>query len=71
MYEAGLQTWYKRDKAALFSAYRDVASCESSDKTRLELRVELVTYEMCSGTVKNELGQLLDEVTLDVVESGE
>ena len=71
MYEAGLQTWYKRDKAALFSAYRDVASCENSDKTQLEIRVELVTYEMCSGTVKNELGQLLDEATLDVVESGE
>lgn len=70
-YIKGLAAWYTRDKAALFSKYGNLAACEKSDKSALDLRTELITYEMCSSTVKNELGQILDEVTLDVAEVGE
>lgn len=70
-YTKGLEAWYKRDKAALFAKYGSLASCERSDKTGLELARSLVTYELCSSTVKNEFGQLLDEATLDTTEVGE
>ncbi|NVB80740.1 MAG: hypothetical protein HOV81_20255 [Kofleriaceae bacterium] len=70
-YRDGLDRWYKQDKTDLFKRYPDLARCESSDKTELKIKTDVVTYEMCSGTVKNQLGQQLDETTLEVSESPE
>lgn len=70
-YRAGLVRWHAENKTDLFKAYPDLARCESSDKSKLEIDTEVVTYEMCSGTVRNQLGQQLDEATLDVSEAAE
>jgi hypothetical protein len=70
-YEKGLQKWYKENKAELFKAHPDIASCESSDKTALNTSREVITYEMCTSTVQNELGEVLDEATLELPETGE
>ena len=71
MYSEGLNEWYKAKKDELFEAFPELAKCENSDKTGLALATDVVTYEMCSGTVKNSLGQQLDEATLDLAETPE
>jgi hypothetical protein len=45
-YRPGLQTWYRRDKASLFSRYPSLAQCENSDKSSIEFDTEVITYEM-------------------------
>ena len=47
------------------------SGCENGDKTALNVDTATVTYDMCSSAVRNEWGQLLDEATLDVTETGE
>lgn len=70
-YEAGLLEWYKQNKAELFKANPDIAKCENSDKTAISTKREVITYEMCTSTVQNEMGDKLDEATLEVIENGE
>jgi hypothetical protein len=70
-YRAGIEKWYSRDKAELLKAFPDIAACENRDKSGLNLDAEVLTYELCTSTVRNDLGEILDETTLDVVESGE
>ena len=70
-YISGLRAWYQRDKSTMFSKYPSLAQCENSDKTSLNLDRSLVTYEMCSATVRNDFGALLDEATLDLAETSE
>lgn len=70
-YRQGLDNWYARDKDGLLKKHSELASCERSDKSGLNLSVEVVTYELCSATVRNNLGQIIDELTLELPESGE
>jgi hypothetical protein len=71
-YSDGLKKWYVEDKADLFKEFPDLAKCENTDSKTLVLdEPEVVTYEMCSGTVKNSLGKPLDEATLDLSETPE
>jgi hypothetical protein len=71
-YSDGLKNWYAQDKADLFKEFPDLAKCENVEAKTLDLvEPEVVTYEMCSGTVKNALGKELDEATLDLSETAE
>jgi hypothetical protein len=70
-YLGGLRNWYRRDRESLLKKHSVLSSCENSDRSALNLDIDTVTYELCSSTVKNDLGEVLDETTLDVAETGE
>ncbi len=70
-YKEGLEEWYKQNKTELFKTFPELESCQSSDKTALMIETDVVTYEMCSSTVKNQFGEQLDEATLELSETSE
>jgi hypothetical protein len=70
-YSTGIAKWYKLDKETLLSTYPNLASCANSEKSDLNLREEIITYELCSSIVRNDWGEVLNESTLEIPETGE
>lgn len=68
-YKEGLENWYAKDKAGLFSTYSNLKQCEK-DGTRLELKTELVTYSFCPSSAA-ELGEKLELISPDVSADGD
>ena len=70
-YVKGLRAWYAADRKDLFSDYAAVAACENDDKTGLRIESEVIFYDFCSGTVKDELGEVIKELSSDMPENPE
>jgi hypothetical protein len=69
-YKEGLEHWYAKKKADLFSTYSDVKQCER-DGTRLAVEsAPIVTYSFCPSSVA-ELGERLDPIEPEVSGDGD
>jgi hypothetical protein len=65
-YRRGFEDWFREDKKSLFETYPDMKACAPDDKLRIA--DDVVFYEFCSGTVKDELGEVYKELS-DISES--
>jgi hypothetical protein len=68
-YMRGFVEWYKRDKAGLFSKYPGMSGCQ--DRDELRIATDVVYYEFCSGTVRDELGDVFTELSSNLSEDSE
>lgn len=55
-YMNGFIEWYKRDKTALFAKYPGMSGCQ--DREELRIATDVVYYEFCSSTVRDEFGDV-------------
>jgi hypothetical protein len=62
---AALQTWYARDKAALFARVPAIRRCESTG-TSLELFTDVAAYAACAAAPAASIGESLTEITADL-----
>ena len=67
-YMKGLINRYHNDKAGLLKEYDAVSNCENSDKTALKIETEVITYEFCTGIVRDQLGEIMKDVSTDLPE---
>jgi hypothetical protein len=70
-YVAGLKDWYTTDRKDLLADYPAVAACENDDKTALRTDSEVIFYDFCSSTVRDELGEVIKELSSDLPENAE
>jgi hypothetical protein len=68
-YMNGFLEWYKRDKASLFSKYPGMSGCQDRDALRIEK--DVVYYDFCSGTVRDELGDVFQDLSSNLSEDSE
>ena len=61
---AALQTWYARDKAALFARVPAMRRCEQAN--RLELFADVTLYAACAAAPAKSLGEVLAAVSADL-----
>jgi hypothetical protein len=66
-----LKDWYAADRKDLLADYPAVAACENDDKTALRTDSEVIYYDFCSGTVKDEFGEVIKELSSDLSENAE
>lgn len=66
-YTRGFETWFRNDRKGLFEKYPEMKSCVADDQLRI--KDDVVFYDFCSGTVRDELGEKIDELSSDVSES--
>ena len=65
----GFIEWYKRDKTALFAKYPGMSGCQ--DREELRIATDVVYYEFCSSTVRDEFGDVFSEISGDLTEDAE
>jgi hypothetical protein len=68
-YMKGLIEWFKRDKASLFAKYAGVSGCQDRDEMRIA--TDVVYYDFCGSTVKDELGDVMPELSGNLTEDAE
>jgi hypothetical protein len=68
-YMKGFIEWYKRDKASLFSKYPGMSGCQ--DRDELRIASDVVYYDFCSGTVRDEFGDVFQELSGNLSEDAE
>jgi hypothetical protein len=68
-YMKGFIEWYKRDKTALFAKYPGMSGCQ--DREELRIATDVVYYEFCSSTVRDEFGDVFSEISGDLTEDAE
>jgi hypothetical protein len=68
-YMKGFIEWYKRDKSSLFSKYPGMSGCQDRDELRIQ--TDVVYYDFCSGTVRDEFGDVFQELSSNLSEDSE
>jgi cytochrome c556 len=68
-YMKGFIEWYKRDKASMFAKYPGMSGCQ--DRDELRIATDVVYYDFCSGTVRDELGDVFTELSSNLSEDSE
>lgn len=68
-YLEGFKNWFNADKKDLFDEYPEMKRCAPDDSLRIDK--DVVYYDFCSGTVVNELGEKIDELSSDAPETSD
>lgn len=63
---AALQTWYARDKTALFARVPAMRRCEATNRNSLELFTDVTVYAACAAAPAASIGESLAEITADL-----
>jgi hypothetical protein len=67
-YEAGMRTWFDKNKDELFSKYPDVSKCVRDGQMSTKSRLETYNFRPSESEAKN-FGEDLDGISSDVSES--
>lgn len=68
-YTKGFRDWFAADRKGLFETYPEMKRCAPDDTLRID--DDVVFYDFCSGTVTNELGEKIDELSSDAPETSD